>query len=124
MGTTGIEGFLVETHNWGQTVAFWQQLGYELVFETDHHSGQLEHPKGGPFLFVAEKPEGQALDTYPIVASDDCTTFEPPPAGNVESDFEATHWDRMQSMLLDPDGRHVSIQTPVPEGVEAPPGHH
>ena len=42
----------------------------------------------------------------------------------VESGFEPTHWDRMQSMLRDPDGRHVSIQTPLPEGVEAAPGHH
>ncbi len=40
MNTDGIDGILIETHNWGSTVAFWQDLGYELEFETDHHSGR------------------------------------------------------------------------------------
>ena len=40
MKTEGIEGWLLETHNWGKTVAFWKGLGYELEFETDHHSGR------------------------------------------------------------------------------------
>ena len=61
MQSDGIEGLLVETHNWGKTVAFWQGLGYELEFETDHHSGQLRHPRGGPYIFVAERPPHQAL---------------------------------------------------------------
>jgi hypothetical protein len=46
MKTEGIEGWLIETHNGGKTVAFWQGLGYELEFETDHNSGQLRHPAG------------------------------------------------------------------------------
>ena len=58
MTTDGIKGLLIETHNWGKTVAFWTALGYELEFETDHLSGQLRHPHGGPFLFVAERPAG------------------------------------------------------------------
>jgi hypothetical protein len=124
MGTNGIAGFLIETHNWGKTVAFWQQLGFELVFETDHHSGQLVHPGGGPYVFVAERPEGQELDTHPIVAADDHDAFVPPAAGTVAEPFAPTHWDSMQSMLLDPDGRRVSIEAPLPEGVEAAPGHH
>lgn len=48
MSTRGIEGLLIETHNWGKTVAFWKSLGYEVEFETDHHSGKLRHPGGGP----------------------------------------------------------------------------
>ena len=47
MKTQGIEGWLIETHNWGKTVAFWKGFGYELEFETDHNSGQLRHPAGG-----------------------------------------------------------------------------
>jgi hypothetical protein len=47
MQTKGIKEVLVETHNWGTTVAFWKDLGYELEFETDHHSGRLRHPSGG-----------------------------------------------------------------------------
>jgi hypothetical protein len=34
MKTEGIEGFLIETHNWGKTVAFWQGLGYERRVST------------------------------------------------------------------------------------------
>ena len=36
MKTKGIDGILIETHNWGATVAFWCDLGYEIEFETDH----------------------------------------------------------------------------------------
>ena len=60
MATRGLEGLVFETHNWGKSVAFWQALGYELEFETDHHSGQLRHPAGGPYIFLAERPEGDA----------------------------------------------------------------
>ena len=30
MGSKGIEGLIVETHNWGKSVAFWRDLGYDL----------------------------------------------------------------------------------------------
>ena len=75
MTTTGIEGLYVETHNWGKTVAFWQGLGFQLQFETDHHSGQLEHPAGGPFIFLAERPADRELETYPVVAVDVAESF-------------------------------------------------
>src|SRR5574342_648958 len=52
----GVETILLETHNFGKTVKFWQQLGYTLQFETDHHSGLLVNKAGGPDLFVAERP--------------------------------------------------------------------
>ena len=32
MTTNGIQGLLIETHNWGRSVAFWKALGYELEF--------------------------------------------------------------------------------------------
>ena len=118
-----IIGMYVETHNWGKTVAMWQQLGFELQFETDHHSGQLQHPAGGPYVFVAERPESQELLRYPILGVDDSTTFEPPAAATVERAFEPQHWNVMESMLRDPDGVLLSLQAPVPAGVEAPPGH-
>jgi hypothetical protein len=52
MKSKGIDGILIETHNCGSTVAFWCDLGYELEFETDHNSGRLRHPRGGPYIFV------------------------------------------------------------------------
>ena len=121
--TNGIEGFYVGTHNWGKTVGFWQDLGFKLEFETDHHSGQLRHPAGGPYVFVAERPEHETLETYPIVAVPDATAFTPPGAGTVEEPFTPRHWQVVEMMLRDPDQRLVSLQGPLPEGVEAPPGH-
>ena len=124
MAGRGIDGFVVETRNWGKTAAFWQQLGYTIDFETDHNSGRLSHPEGGPFIFVVERPEGPEPEMYPIIGADDANTFVAPAAGSVEHAFEPRHWDVVEMMLLDPDGRHLSVQAPLPEGVEAPAGHH
>ena len=124
MGSSGITGLLVETHNWGKTVAFWKGLGFELVFETDHNSGQLRHPAGGPYVFVAEVEPGAQLDLHPIVEIDDAGAFTAPSAGSVARDFVAQHWGVSEMLLHDPDDRNVSIQAPLPEGVEAPSGHH
>lgn len=123
MTTTGIEGVYIETHNWGKTVAFWKALGFELTFETDHHSGQLEHPTGGPFLFVAERPADHEVQTQLIVAVDDVNTFTPDAPVVISKPFEPTHWQRMEGFADDPDGRTVSLQAPIPDGVNAPPGH-
>jgi hypothetical protein len=123
MGTRGIEGLLIQTHNWGKSVAFWEALGFKLEFETDHHSGQLRHPAGGPFLFLAEQPEGVELELQPIVAVPDADDFEAPHAGSVERPFTAQHWNVLEMLLRDPDDRRVSLQAPLPEGVAAPPGH-
>lgn len=55
MSTDGIEAVFLTTHNWGRAARFYQALGYELDFETDHNSGQLRN-KTGPYLFIAEYP--------------------------------------------------------------------
>ncbi len=39
MSSNGIEGLIVETHNWGKSVAFWRDLGYDL-----EHSLLLRQP--------------------------------------------------------------------------------
>ena len=114
MTTHGIDGILVETHNWGKTVAFWKGLGYELEFETDHHSGQLRHPSGGPYLFIAERPETQALQIVPAVAVKDAEAFTPPSSAVVVHPFEKQHWPAQQMLLEDPDGRQVGVNAPLP----------
>jgi hypothetical protein len=115
MSSKGIEGLIIETHNWGKSVAFWRGLGYELDFETDHHSGQLRHPSGGPFIFLAERPVTQSLEFQPIIAVEDPTDFEAPSAGAVEREFTPRHWEVSEMLLLDPDGRRFSVQAPLPE---------
>jgi len=114
MKTDGIEGILIETHNWGATVAFWTDLGYELEFETDHHSGRLRHPRGGPYLFVAERPPGHALQVVLGVATKNAARFTPPGSGTVIRPFERQHWPALQMMLADPDGRQLAVEAPLP----------
>jgi hypothetical protein len=115
MTTEGIEGWLIETHNWGKTVAFWKGLGYELEFETDHHSGQLRHPAGGPYLFIAERPPHQPLQIVPAIAVKDAARFTPPSRATVIHPFEKQHWPALQMLLQDPDGRQVGVNAPLPE---------
>ncbi len=46
------------------------------------------------------------------------------PAGaTVDKSFTPEHWGVVEMLLRDPDGRGVSIQAPLPDGVEAPAGH-
>jgi hypothetical protein len=117
--TRGVEGLLIETHNWGKSVAFWQALGYELEFETDHHSGQLRNPAGGPYLFIAEVPAEHDAQIQPMLGLDSADGFEPPSSATIERPFAAQHWGVMEMMLRDPDGRRVSLQAPLPKEVSA-----
>jgi hypothetical protein len=121
MGTTGVEGLIIETRNWGKTVAFWQALGYQVEFETGRNSGRLEHPAGGPFLFVVERPGGQDPEIQPLVGTSDPGSFQPPTAGTVEQPFTGRHWGAAEMLLRDPDGRHISIQAPSSAATGEPP---
>src|SRR5579862_2691800 len=114
MKTKGITEILIETHNWGSTVAFWQDLGYEIEFETDHHSGRLRHPSGGPAIFVAERPRAHALQVVLGVAVADAARFIPPRSGAVVRPFEKQHWPALQMLLADPDGRQLAVEAPIP----------
>lgn len=119
MTIKGIEGLIMTTHNWGKSVAFWQGLGFELEFEASHHSGQLRHSSGGPYIFLVERPAGEAPEMQPVLSVPDQAGFEPPKAGEVDRPFEAQHWGVMEMLLRDPDGRGVSVQAPLPAGQPA-----
>ena len=51
MKTNGFGHYYVETHNWVKAVAFWQHLGFEILFDTGHGSGMLRHPSGGTTVY-------------------------------------------------------------------------
>jgi hypothetical protein len=125
MATEGIVGLYVETRNYGATGAFWSALGYRNAFETGHGSGQWEHPRGGPYVFVAEQ-HSDPLRVYPILGVADAERFDADHALDVASPFTAQHWDVVESLVNDPDGRVVSLQAPIPPGMEAPDAdaHH
>jgi hypothetical protein len=120
MKSKGITEILIETESWGSTVAFWQDLGYEIEFETDHHSGRLRHPAGGPSIFVAERPHGHALQLVLGVAVDDAGRFMPPRGSTIVRPFEKQHWPALQMLLADPDGRQVAVEAPLPSSGKPP----
>ena len=119
MSTEGFAGIYVPTHNYGATAAFWKSLGFAASFETGHGSGQWEHPNGGPYVFIDENHEGE-LTFQPILAVADSTAFAPERPVDVERDWEPEHWGVVAMVLRDPDGRILSLNAPLPPGVEAP----
>jgi hypothetical protein len=125
VATEGFEGFYVETRNYGATAAFWASLGFERAFETGHGSGQWQHPTGGPYVFINEQHDGD-LQTHPILRVADSTSFAPSRPAEFAQPFTPQHWGVVEAHVLDPDGRHVSLQAPVPEGVATPDAdaHH
>jgi len=112
--TNGIEGYFLETHDWKSAAAFWKGLGFKVRFETDHGSGELRHPAGGPFLFIAERPKSRPVAVAPVLFVPDVAKFKTPPTATVVRPFTRTHWGSMEMILKDPDGRMLSIQGPVP----------
>jgi hypothetical protein len=125
MASDGFEGFYVETRNYGATAAFWSSLGFTNVFETDHGSGQWGHPAGGPYVFINEQHDGD-LKTHPILRVADAMAFSPGRAPEYVQPFLPQHWGVVEAFVLDPDGRRISLQAPLPDGVEVPnaEAHH
>lgn len=113
MTTSGIDGILVETHNWGKSVKFWAALGYELELDTGHHSGRLRHPAGGPYVFIAERPATQELQVILGFRVEDAATFTPPKSGKVKQKFAKQHWGALQMLIADPDGRVMGVEAPL-----------
>jgi hypothetical protein len=112
MATEGIEGIYVETHNWGRTAKFFQELGFDVEFETDHGSGMLRCGDG-PYVFVEELPSDRALQLQVLVRVSDAETCRPGPPVEVVKRFEETHWGTQEMHVRDPDGRIWSLQAPA-----------
>ena len=112
MATEGFLGYSVETRDYTATAALWKSLGYENVFDTDHGSGQWRHPNGGPYILIAEQHDKE-LRTHPILQVADSASFAPKAQTlNFDRAFEPQHWGVVEAMVLDPDGREVSLQAP------------
>jgi hypothetical protein len=112
MTTEGIEAVHLETHNWGKAARFFQALGFELEFETDHNSGQLRNV-GGPALFIAEIPENREPRMQLVLKVTDAEAFHPDSAVEVVTPFEETHYGTKEMTVRDPDGRIWSLQAPA-----------
>jgi hypothetical protein len=111
MTTTGIEAVFLETHNWGKAARFFQDLGYQLEFDTGHSSGQLRNGDG-PYLFIAEVPEDQATGMQVVLRVPDAGAFTPGPSVELAAPFAGTHWGTQETTVRDPDGRTWTLQAP------------
>ena len=108
--SNGFDHLYIETHHWDRAVQFWQALGFELEFETDHHSGMLRHRDGGATVFLAEQPLEDPLADELYLAAD--ADFVAPEAADVVSPFQSTHWGTKVMIIQDPDGHRFRIQAP------------
>jgi uncharacterized glyoxalase superfamily protein PhnB len=107
MTTAGIGAVFLETHNWGKAAKFFQVLGFDLEFSTDHSSGQLRSGDG-PYVFIAEIPEDQ--ETHLQIVLKMAGAFRPDPTVEVVTPLEATHYGTEEMTVGDPDGRLWTIQ--------------
>jgi uncharacterized glyoxalase superfamily protein PhnB len=112
MATDGVEAVFLETHNWGRAAKFFQALGFDLEFSTDHHSGQLRNGEG-PYVFIAEVPEDRVPQMQVVLKVTDADAFRPDPAVEVVTEFEDTHYGTREMTVRDPDGRVWSLQAPA-----------
>ncbi|MGH8982867.1 MAG: VOC family protein [Acidimicrobiia bacterium] len=108
MTTRGFDHLYLETHNWGKSVAFWKALGFELEFETDHHSGQLVAPNGTRIFVAEQSPQDPVgLDVYLGVEQ---SGIGPPDDVEVVFDWTDTHWGTQVMTIRDPDGRLLRLE--------------
>ena len=109
MADTGIHHVLIETRNWGKSVAFWKQLGWTLV-EDHGTSGKLVAPDGGAYIWLNEVASNMtpAIDIYFQVA--DADSFAPKSPVEIIEPFAKTHWGTKLMQVRDPDGRVVRLQ--------------
>lgn len=112
MTTEGIEAVFLETHNWGKAAKFFQTLGFELDFATDHNSGQLRNGSG-PYLFIAEVPEDQEPGMQLVLKLTDPDAVTADPVVEVVTPLADTHYGTREMTVRDPDGRLWSLQAPV-----------
>jgi catechol 2,3-dioxygenase-like lactoylglutathione lyase family enzyme len=111
--TGGFGHVYIETHDWDGAAAFWRALCFDLEFATDHGSGMLRSPKGGPGVFLAEQSieDPLAIELYLDAPAD----YEPPDGVQVVSPFRPTHWGSKVMVVQDPDGHRFRIEAPVDE---------
>jgi hypothetical protein len=112
MTTEGIEAVFLETHNWGKATKFFQMLGYELEFDTGHDSGQLRNGDG-PYVFIAEVPEGQEVGLRIVMKVADAENAHVDPGLDVVQPFEETHYGTREMVVRDPDGRLWTLSAPL-----------
>lgn len=112
MATEGFEAVFVETHNWGKSAKFFQELGYELEPSTGDGSGVFRNGDG-PYLVLVEIPAGREPGIQLALKVPDPDGFRPDPVVEVVTPFQDTHYGTREMTVRDPDGRVWSLQAPA-----------
>jgi uncharacterized glyoxalase superfamily protein PhnB len=107
--TQGIEAVFLTTHNWGKATKFFQALGFELEFETDHNSGQLRNGDGA-YVFIAEVPPSQKPESQVVFKVADESAVRADGVVQVVEPFADSHWGTRVMTVRDPDGRDWTLQ--------------
>jgi hypothetical protein len=110
--TQGIEAVFLETHSWGKAAKFFQALGYELEFATDHSSGLLRNGDS-PYVFIAEVPEDREPGIQLVLEVADADELRLDPTVDVVSPFADTHYGTREMTVRDPDGRLWRLRAPT-----------
>ena len=77
---------------------FFQALGFELEFATDHASGQLRNGDG-PYLFIAELPGDHEPGLRIVLKVPDADAFRPDPPVELVTPFEDTHYGTREAVV-------------------------
>ncbi|MFF0297261.1 VOC family protein [Kitasatospora sp. NPDC004615] len=112
MATEGFEAVFVETHNWGRSAKFFQELGYRLEPTSGDGSGVFRNGDG-PYLVVVEIPEDRQPGVQLALKVPDPDGFRPDPVVEVVTPFQDTHYGTREMTVRDPDGRVWSLQAPA-----------
>ena len=110
--TRGIEAVFLETHSCGTAAKFFQALGYELEFATDHSSGLLRNGDG-PYVFIAEIPEDEEPGIELVLEVADADQLRLDPVVEVVAPFADTHYGTREMTVRDPDGRLWRLRAPA-----------
>ncbi|MGV9679274.1 VOC family protein [Nocardia sp. NPDC003482] len=111
MSTEGFEAVFVETHNWGKSARFFQALGFEPEFTTDHNSGLFRNGDG-PYLFIAEVPPTEPTGVRCVLKVADAQAFSVDGDVEVVQPFTETHYGTQEMLVRDPDGNVWNLQAP------------
>ncbi|KDN82214.1 VOC family protein [Kitasatospora cheerisanensis] len=112
MASAGFEAVFVETHNWGRSAKFFQELGYRLEPSTGDGSGVFRNGDG-PYLVLVEVPEDRQPAVQVALKVPDPDGFRPDPVVEVVTPFQDTHYGTREMTVRDPDGRVWSLQAPA-----------
>ena len=112
MSTRGIGLLYLETYYWEQSVAFWQDLGFKVEFETDHRSGVLAAANGTLVAFSPSKASTTlSAPTSTLPSPTQQTVY--PLVGELVREFTPTHWGTQVMTVRDRDGRLLRLEAPI-----------